>query len=81
MGISIANTHAKNAVLFNHGHDFVMCCDLSFTLHLQKGQYTGPVSETAQRNFANNRWMTKQKIITDNPNKLIVATAEVVTPN
>ncbi|OYR23706.1 hypothetical protein CEV34_3710 [Brucella pseudogrignonensis] len=81
MGISIANAHAKNAVLFNHGHDFVMCCDFSFTLHIQKSQYTRPVSETAQRKFAYNRWMAKQKVISDNLNKLIIAAAEMVNPN
>ncbi|OYR12249.1 hypothetical protein CEV31_3584 [Brucella thiophenivorans] len=54
---------------------------MCFTLHLQKGQYTHPVSETAQRKFADNRWMAKQKITTNNLDKLIIAAAEVVNPN
>ncbi|MDT4883671.1 hypothetical protein FQZ97_1197330 [compost metagenome] len=58
-----------------------MCCDYSFTLNIQKSQDTRPVSETAQRKFANNRWMAKQKIITDNLNELSIAAAEMVNPN
>ncbi len=59
MGISVANTHAENAVSIDHRHDFVVRGDNSSALSCQKSNDIAAIPKAAKSQFPNHARMAK----------------------
>ncbi|TCR98711.1 hypothetical protein EV281_108101 [Rhizobium sp. BK418] len=67
MRISVANTHAENAVSIDHHHDFVVRGDNSSALSCKKSNDTAAISKAAKSQLSDHARMAKQSIVFDYP--------------
>lgn len=58
MGVHVSDAATEQLVALHHLHDFFMGCDGGLVQQSKIGQYGVTTTKIAQRDFADNKWMT-----------------------